>query len=735
MQYPGWMPPVGDDAVGKHGAKKTSNDAPGSAEEMLSRVLSDATARALRPDWVQRAPNLWAKGRRWLLRGIWRLIRKLLRKAGARRVVFAPFYLCAATYLISAIMHLFDHGALTILAGFGTGAPVVYWWVGGPAWVLTRRRELRPLPQRIWIAAGYAMIALLGVLTAAWRVGVPMPGMWLTTAVALSTAVAWFRRRRVDEVEVDDTDARHRLWDQEKKVKGTSLGPILDLNSPRRWVAEVDLSGTDMLVEDLAKKAPHIAKRFRAGRGNVIVDEAVPGVDVVARLTVVLENRLFKPVEFDPSWLEITDQGCVQFHGYPDGGRGQLRLFKPMSGTVNALFSGDIDGGKSGGMFAAMIGALMTGRCYPIVGDPQGGQSLPDLCGEAGIAPMKARDAEGVYNLLLKVHAGMLARSAFLQTYRWIDKFGDLRVGMGFFDQDVMAAQKPNPELGVFPLFWPIIVFVIDEAHKACQDPEWGEAIVKLLEQIIKLSRKTGIAVWLATQYPGIEELGNKMVIRQNLVTGNVICYRNSSKTTGTMILNGDMPEPHTIPKLTPDGKPTQGMCVISSAAPASSRNTIARSVFIERQGYWAKLAAERIHPLDEITAKAMEAVDLDALEARLSTEVEAYLADKARAEKAGAAVPAQAGPADGTPAWHRGTVLERCIAYLRHLEVTTGYGETTTGLLAAETNSELNAVSTALGRAANPKKRGAVALVHSPRRGTWCIGPKPAEELVGASA
>lgn len=730
MKTPSWMPPPAD-----RSGRKTTNPPKdqgvgfgvGNAEDFFARITAEAAVaahKATKPDWVARGKTLRQKARRWVIRACGRFLWKALRKACARGAVLAPWFVAVTLYVVSAIMSVINQGWLTVLAAAGAGAVPTYWWLGGWAWHLTRRRHLKPTKQRIWLAAAYVAYTVLAVLTAVWRVGVPMPGFWLTTAAAFSIAVAWYRYENRERAGMDE---RHYEWGRIKKVAGVELGPITDHQEPERWIAEADLSESDMLVENLAQAFPFIAKRYRVPRQNVIVDEVLPGVDALARITVVRKSPIDVPLVYDKTWQEYTEPGCFPFHTYSDGYRGQLRLSTPGSGTVNSLFSGDVGWGKSAGLFAAAIQAINTGRVYPVVLDPQGGQSLPALAGRAGIAPMKASNPEQIYDRLLKIHAGMIARSAYLEGYEWDDKWGDTHVGMGFFDQDVMATQKRNP------LFWPIILVILDEAHKACKDPEWGAIIVILFEEIVKLSRKTGIAVWPATQYPGIEELGNKMAIRQNLIAGNVIAYRNSAKTTGTMILDSHMPPPHTIPKHTRDGKQALGFAVISSAAPFSSRAAFSRSVFVERQTQAAEQAAERIMPIDDVTAEAMAAIDAKREEDAVAAQVAAHQAAKAggtAAQTARQTITVSTAKAAGEP-WRQGTVLERCVAYLQHLELTKGVTETTSGILAAETGSAHNAVCMALGRAAkrNPP------ICHSPRNGTWALGAKPAEELVGSAA
>ncbi len=747
------MPPLVDHEAAERRRNKHADPHAGTdpAGDYFSRMIdaqAEANRKAMKADFVQRGKNWKSKAWRWCVRFVWRMVRKVMRKAWARRVVLAPFAICTATYFLSAIAYLMDRGCVTILGSFATGAPVVYWTLGGWAWIITRRRGLRPFSQRMWMAAAYTTVTLLALLTAAWRVGQPMPGLWGLAAVTFSIATAVFRHRERRAIPRDVRGPRQHKWEKIKKVKGTFLGPITDLGGgqvegpdgegPKRWVAEVDLTDTEMLVDDFAATAHHIAKRYRVGRGNVIVDEAIPGEDAIAKLTIVLENPLVKAVEFDETWLTMPEIGCFPFHIYSDGSVGLFRLWDPGSGTVNAFFSGDIGSGKSAGIFTAAIQACMTGRVHLIVGDPQG-QSQPELdivtrkqLGDDGYAG----DAEQVYLQLVKLYAGMQARSDFLKTFVWRNKHGDINVGMRFFDQDLLASQQVDPEHGIYPVFWPIIVYVLEEAHKACKDPEYGSDIAKLLAMIIKLSRKTGIAVWAANQNPGIEELGNDSALRQNLIAGNVLCYRNSSKHTGIMILDGHMPEPHTIPKLTPKGKRTQGMVVASCPVTGSNRATISRSAFIERTTFWARQAEARVMPLDQVFLQAWDAADVERMEEQLSAEVTQYLKQKAEG-----GAPAE-DVDDENPPWKKGKVPERCVAYLKHLELTTGFGESTTRIIAHEIGAALNTTSQALGRLARPKtsrkRPNPVPVVHSPRSGTWSLGPQPAEkkkELAGAAA
>jgi hypothetical protein len=229
-------------------------------------------------------------------------------------------------------------------------------------------------------------------------------------------------------------------------------------------------------------------------------------------------------------------------------------------------------------MEAAITQSAMTGLVIPFVGDPQGGQSMPAWAGVQGKAVWAARSIEDITDMCYALYRLMNSRSERLTRREWVDEDGVTRIGLDYHDPHVV------PDM-------PIVEFTLDEAHALLDIDE----IAGLIEQIAKMSRKTGIRLRLGTQYPSISDLGNRMGIRNQLVAGNIISYRISTRVTSGMILPSWAPNPFDIPPMTPDGKDTAGTCVAISSAAGGTRPTFQRGVWVKNAHHWADIAAERI--------------------------------------------------------------------------------------------------------------------------------------------
>lgn len=697
----------------------TPND--GAGEQMSAADFLTQVQKSAKPDWVARAPTWRKKAKRWIIRAIWRMTWKLLRKAGARRGALAPFMIAHASWLASAIISLYERGWLTLLLAGAVGAIPLYWWLGGPLAFLTRAKEkLRSTRQRWWYATAYAVLLTLSTFTAAGNLGPPMPGFWWMSMLLWWVPWMSFRRIRKEETKAVERDQRHVDWEKIPQVKGAPLGEITDLGD--KWTATVDLTEVDMLVSGLASTnvTAFIAKRYLVPTSNVLVDTVTPGINNLARLTVVEKSVMDNPIDIDEKFFEQTEPGCVNFHQYSDGHLAQLRAWTPGSGTVNTIMSGDVGSGKSGGIFTYALSTLWTGRFHLLLADAQEGQSQPAL---KNIVDKPALTPEDIYYQLHKLEAGMMARSRYLGEYRWRDEWGELNEGVGFFDQDVFANQRVNRETGEHPLHWPMIFYILEEAPKAFDDDEWGPLIVAKLESCAKLSRKTGIGLLIAPQYPGLEQIGNSAVIRQNFRTGNVVAYRNSESVSKGMLLTSEFPSPTDIPKETPEGKQTQGFCIVSSAAPRSSRTAYARSAFTKRQTMWAKAARQRMPDLDEFTAEAMAKADIKAQEAAEAARMKALIEGGATKPATSATTTGPAVPQKNDQKVEKqASVVERITAYfLAQRDADPNwYGEASTGVIAQAIGAPMSTVNTTMNRNAE--------LFHQPRRGMWRIGPKPDE-------
>lgn len=648
---------------------------------------------------------------RWAARKAWRMVRRSARRMFVTwRRAMAPWFIAAAVWVATAIMSLADRGYFTIAALAGLGGVALYQRLGFPLGRLSRRRNLKPMAQRAWYAAFYLALSAWAITGAAWTVLPPMAGILLAITMVSWVAWMWHHRSRPAEAVAGDVlafDERGKRWEkvsgQGKALPGAELENIAEHQEPKRWEADINLPSGDLTVENVFSAHRRICSAFSARRDNVILDEAKGGAEDRAKLTVVLENPCHGVIEYNESWQTEYAEGCFPFHTYPDGFRGGLRLWQPMSGTAHALFSGDTRSGKSAGMEAGAIQTMMTGMVWPLIGDPQGGQSMPALCGPEGHAKSKATDPEAVLNQLLAIREAMYVRSRLLQRMKWRDEDGT-HVGIGFYDPQVTGL--------------PILLYILDEAHVACNDPEYGEQIVALIDEIVKMAGKTGIAVWLATQYPGIEELGGKMSVRQQLVAGNVVSYRNSASVSKGMVLPSHMPSPYDIPKETPEGGHTKGTAVVYSAAPRSSRATYSRSVWVRRAHYWAGVAAQRIPDLAKVDPYTAEALARYLPSAHLLAEPAAAAAVEPTREQVVVSEPKRETPAPAVEPGKRQTVMDRIEAYLRQRET----GWATTGVIREAVGAPLSTVSTTLSRA----EKAGRAHQHQGRPGYWALGPAP---------
>jgi hypothetical protein len=577
----------------------------------------------------------------------------------------------------------------------------MYWRLGGPLGRLSRVRKLKPIGQRLWYAAFYAALSMWAVAAAATTVLAPMLGILLLIAVTNWVAWMWYRRARPVEV-IGHVDERTATWAKIKPLTGTTLVNVVELENPRRFEAGVDTSATELLVKDVAAAVPHIAKRFGRPQSNIIADYGPGRLEHIARLTVVEDNPCEEAVTYNESWIPTEKdiaEGCVPFHLFPNGMRARVRLWLPMAGTVNSLFSGDIRTGKSEGMSTKMTQACWTGRVWPMGGDPQGGVSMPTWVGPQGRAKWQAAcengDLEPIWLQLQGLREAMYARSDAMARFSWVDKWGDEQVGINCWDPSIVP--------------WPAVGYALDEAHMLMKIPEFASVIKELL----KMMNKTGMYMDLATQYPAIEEFGNDMAIRQSLTAGNGMAYRNSAGTVKEMTLPKHLPSPFEIPTETTTGEHTKGTLICASQAPRSSLPVYSRSVWIERGKYWADKAMERVPDLDPITAAAfakhMPAATLLANGFSGDGRAEGVLVpDRERIVVSESSRP------------KRLTAFEKIAAYL----VERPNGLAHTGVIAQAIDEKLTTVSTALGRAEKANK------VHQVQHGVWALGADPNQQL-----
>lgn len=644
--------------------------------------------------------------RRWALRKAARMVWKACRRSWGWRRPLAPVYLAMVTWMAAAISSQVQRGWMTLAAVAAVGAVPLYHRLGGPLGRFSRRRDLKPITQRIWYAAFYAALSMWAAIAAATSAMPPMPGI-LFAGIALPAWVAWMWHHRTRTTDASGVVGQHsdriETWATVKPLAGTSLVNVKELENPRRFEAEVDTSGTELLVKDVVAAVPHIAKRFGRPKSNIIADYTLGRVEHLASLTVVEDNPCHEAVTYDESWIPTEQdiaEGCVPFHLFPNGMRGRVRIWLPNAGTVNSLFSGDIRTGKSEGMSTKMIQACFTGRVWPMAADPQGGVSMPTWCGPQGRAKWQASckdgDLEPIWFQVQGMREAMYARSDAMSRFVWVDKWGDEQVGINCWDPSIMD--------------WPAVGYALDEAHMLMKIPEFA-AIIK---ELLKMMNKTGLYMDLATQYPAIEEFNNDMAIRQSVTAGNGMGYRNTAGTVKEMTLPKHLPSPFDIPTETLTGGHTKGTLVCASQAPRSSLPVYSRSVWVERGKFWADKAMERVPELDAVTRIAFaKYMPLDVLAANGFT-APPKAPEQPRAEAREQIVVAEPQRAK------RLTAFQKITKYLQERPS----GQAHTGVIAEAIGENLTTVSTALSRAEKAGK------AHSVDHGVWALGREPNEQL-----
>lgn len=645
------------------------------------RQLFGVLAGVQTPTYQVVAPRVAWRWRaiRWAARSAVRMVRRVMRKTWGRRRILAPWFLAMAIWTAAGLAHLADRGWVTLATLGLAGAPALWWWLGLPAGRARRRRNLPTVAQRWWYGSGYVAAAVWAVVAARWGAGPPRLGYLLAATVACWAAWCWHHRIRREQVpEVGEVE---RKWTTVPGMADTKVTNPVEHDSPKRIQFDVDLSDTGLLVPQVAAAIPHIAKRFKVPRGNVLADYAPGGLEDMARVEIVHDNPCHDPVLYDESWMptaEDSAKGVVPFHLYPNGRRGKVRLWYPGAGTVNTLFSGDIGAGKSAGQEMLMTQAAWTGRVWLMAGDPQSGASMPAWCGAEGQARWQAAcepdDLGPIEAQLLFLREAMYDRTDRMRGLRWTDRHGDDRVGLASWDPDVTG--------------WPAIGLHLAEFWRIMKEPD----LAPLAKELLKLMRKAGFYLAMDTQYPAIEEFNNDMSLRQPLTAGNIVCYRNTANTVKNMILPDGLPAPDGIPSETPEGEHTKGTLTVASQAPKSSLAVYSRSAWVERSTFWAKRAAVRMPELEPELQKILGKY--------MATPAETPA--EPQREVVTVSAPRPAG---------RETNFDRIVAYL----ASTPDRRAHTGVIADALGLPLPRVSEALSRGA---KRG----VRQVRQGVWAL-------------
>lgn len=589
----------------------------------------------------------------------WLVTKWISRNAWRHRVALAPIYATTAMWIIATIEHSIAitrygqsiAGTITIAAAL-TAALGIGYWRGLP--LPSKLETAEPRDRGITIGAWSALagVTVLAVITANIGTGIPLPGIWVITAIVV-TAAWWtvMATAPADTVAMTSERARdtwrRRVASPKGPIPGSTLGGVTKVDGKTLtpeghlgpvvarmgWTAVAELETVGTAAESVltASNAAKVAAAYRTASLNVILSRDDDQSEHRIRVTVMTKNATSDINTYDPATWQVSADGCVPAAVCSDGTVPQVRVWQPGSGPQHGLVSGDSGSGKSKAVGVILTQACATGRVVPILADPQGGASLPAWAGrKSGVAPVIARDADEISELF--------AALAKLATHR-----ETLISNLGVGDWDVETMWNEHGE--------PMYLVVLDEAHVVLKDPE----MVAYVANAVKVWRKLGIGLMLISQTPNLTELGGDPSLRQNLM-GYVIALRNSARVAGGMILPASAPDPYNIPRII-GRQTTQGMCSISTSAPFGSPTGYARFPLLN--GTLAESEATRLAqhviPDPDPTAAQILGIDVSAWRKR----VDAIAAGDAETDKASSPLVEQG----------RATKKSQILAYLRAKE------------------------------------------------------------------
>lgn len=467
---------------------------------------------------------------------------------------------------------------------FRTGPqPAVFVAVAAPAsavMLVLLTRHLEGFPRRAalsWAALTLAAVPLLALAPV-------RPWLGLTALAWGACTALWVRHYRwrpgekPPEPDMTDYDIWARLAER-RKWHGhlTSPQPI-----PSGTKYDIALDGIETHIGQVLAEPRALAAAWHKARTEVYAEPHPTGIESRGVLTILKAGTLETVHPWDGTG--IAADGIARIGRFADGQPTRIRFLVPRDGTRHGLIAGATGSGKTETLsllcWLAVTAAIPV---VPIILDPQNGQSLPQWRDKVAYFAGVDECAAAVRGL----HAGMLARSRDLAARTWDPGDGHKIRGMGFFDAAITGL--------------PVILIIIDEApvllagdgnHKLAAE------MVRLLGDVAKLGRKTGVSLWPVAQVPSLSELGDQ-VVRSMLVGGNVVCLRTGDRVSAGM-LGLDM-DPSVLPKYFANGEPTGGLGYVvgpdmrqapfrGDLPPASTRN------------------APPVTPLDEAFQAAMDA-------------------------------------------------------------------------------------------------------------------------------
>ena len=475
-----------------------------------------------------------------------------------------PFAWLAGLLAVGAGLHLLQHAVWWGLLG-GAAAGTLMWL----AVVQQHKDKTRVFP--VWVrrfvyaeaAATVVWVPLLAVLGArvclgpVLLTGAPFLGLWVRHYRWRPAPVA---AAPVAEVPSDDLQT-WLLLAAEQHWRAT-LGAAEQLDGGgRRYPIQCD--GIKTVIKKILSMPDNVAGAYHRPVTECYAERDPKGITSRGYLTILGSSTLQAGRAWDGRGMDKVT-GLVRIGRFADGSPAHAKWYTPRYGTRHDLVSGTTGSGKSELLNLYVFAALQTGWFVPVILDPQEGQSLPfwrDRC-------LYASGVGQVERMLRGLHAGFLDRSGYLATLRWDDD-GIEMPGMPFFDYEMTGLPMP--------------LIILDEAHMVLKDGNKGQRqITGYTVEMARLIRKTGGKMTLATQIPGLSELGGQQALRDMLRGGNVWSGRTANKVGGGML--GLEKDPSEIPRYFADGKETAGLGYTSG--PENRPDAPMRTDRVPREAY-----------------------------------------------------------------------------------------------------------------------------------------------------
>lgn len=536
------------------------------------------------------------RARRWVGRTAWKATHRSARHGWRKRRTLAPLYAGVLTLLLGELAHVVPTGVFT--AGW-LGLPaaaVCWWWVGGPAWKLTRKKRA-PRSHRVWWLTGIGVCWALLFATAIASWAPPIPGF--VAAATIVFQIRWLWHRRVRPSRPGDTDDRLDVWKVIAGADGALPGARLDQPTDIEggWTAMVRLVRGKQTARGAVNEQvrDRIASAYGVPDHRVTVELTPDNKADRIQLTVysdhnpLRETQWFEKPSLDPA------TGFVTIGKRADGSVARWRLWVPGNGGCHGFIFGTTGAGKSELINLLCTEITHSGLAYLMLGDPEDGESVPEWQDHV---PRFAWSVDEIRTMLQEMERGYLARKHAASRHRWTDDDGNDRRGHGKF--------TPTPTRK-------LIVGLIDEAPDVLADDECRR-IIRLLG---KKGRKFGVVIVIVAQVPSLEEVGDQAV-RSMLSSMNIVAFRTSDRMSSQMGLPKALPiDPVTLPDTWPGTDETTAGLGFQVGG-GEQNATMMRALRVAKVTQWALSA-----PKSAVEDEVMEAFGPDHVNWRARRDAE----------------------------------------------------------------------------------------------------------------